>query len=239
MVELSKRLKVLRLQYALFLDHVDLSNKLTLADEVLSASGNFFDGEPMVLPMPTEFRDVPPDIPRIVLKDKQGRYRCNVCANRVDLIFIETGEPGAVLDDVWTDYFPICQKICEYVKSNLKTKIVRLGLVAGFFLKLKGSANRHLNTNYLQRSLFQNPYEIQFNILNKTTVSNFNVNRWVKFRPLRKEKDLEDDTAMSVEIDINTLPEEVRDFLPREVEGFYKAACDHIKKEDVKLIVME
>ena len=83
--------KVTTAQFVLFIDPLpDNSNKLDLAQKITQGTGNIFDGPPTILPIPN---DAPQEIPRIILKDNTNTLNCNVCINRIDLLFKENKDP--------------------------------------------------------------------------------------------------------------------------------------------------
>ncbi len=230
------RLKLLSLQTALFAKQINLRNSLSIAQGINSASGNIFDGSPTVLPIQ---QNTPPNVPLIILKSTNGKYACNVSQNRVDYRFSVQKDPPDDIRDIWENYYNTLRQITEYFCKKNPTPILRLGFVTQFFVKLSDSANKHIADKYLQPGIIEDTWDINVNFLNRFRIETNEVNRWMKIRPIRNRKNPEDDTAMIVEIDINTLQERQNDFSQEEIDIFYEDAYLHIINQDIKIIILE
>ena len=230
------RLKLLSLQMALFARQVDLRNSLSIAQGINSASGNAFDGSPTVLPLQER---TPPNVPLIILKSVDEKYSCNVSRVRIDFRFSVQKDPPADIRDVWEKYYDTARQIAEYFCRKNPTSILRLGFVAQFFVKLSTSANYHIIAKYLHPGIAEDTWDINVNFLNRFRMETREVNRWMKIRPIRNRKNPDDDTAMIVEIDINTLQEHQTEFSQQEIDTFYEDAYLHIINQDINKIILE
>ena len=222
----ERRLRISSMQAAIFCSELLISNKEEFIYHVVQETNDFLKGEPTILPIPD---DAPPEIPRIILKSKTYPYSCNFCKNRFDFFYKGQGKPDKTLEEVFPGFQKILDRLTTYVKTSLNIKVMRLGFISNFVIGLKESGNKYLLREYLHPNIFLNPYEIQINVLHKFELESFKVNLWIKLKPLRMKNNVKDDRRILVEIDINTLSEEMYDFSPDQIKRFIVFAHDHIR----------
>ena len=228
-------LSVVSIQGAFFVKELDLANPLGLAQGLNSACGNLFDGAPAVLPVP---KNVPPNVPVIVLKTKSEQQHLNVTHERLDYRQFWRGGRPAILPSVWSACDVILGQIAEYLTVKQPTTVWRLGFVTQFFVKLDYSANRHLANAYLRAGAFEGATDLQLNALHRTSVADIAANRWIRLKPVRNKENPDDDSAMIAEIDINTPADQPGDFSQEEIEDFFTGAYDHLCQHAVAQIVL-
>jgi hypothetical protein len=226
----------LAIQSAVFVHGLVFSDPLALAQAVQRAVGGVFDGQPAVLPVPP---NAPGNVPRILLKDRLERYQCKVSAGRFDLAFDGSKRRETPIGIVWDEYSGIIRQLAEYLKKKNPTRVWRLGLVVRLFKVLPRSASIHIRETYFKDDRFQNAYEIHVSVLDKECMGTFNINRWLRVRPLRKRDDPEDDRGLGVDVDINTLAEEKNDFTEEEITEFFEEAFQHVVLRDIRLLNSE
>ena len=73
---------VARMQVVLF-GQVVLGKKVQAAAELTNQLADLFDEEPILLPVPD---DAPVEIPRIILRSKDGRHSSNISLNRANFV---------------------------------------------------------------------------------------------------------------------------------------------------------
>jgi hypothetical protein len=224
------------IQSAVFVRRLDFSDPLSVAQGVRHAVGGVFNGQPGVFPVPP---NAPPNVPRIVLADRANRYQCKLSAERVDLSFNGGKGKPEPMGVLWDTYCGILRQLAEYFKKKKPTTVWRLGLVMHLFRVLPGSAGKHIQETYLKGDRFLDAYEVQLNVLNREQMEAFNINRWLRLRPMRKKDDPKDDRGLVVEIDINTPAEESNDFSEEEITGFFEEAYRHIAVKDMLLVDIE
>ena len=224
----ERRLLISSMQAAIFCSELLISNKEEFIYHVVQETNDFLKGEPTILPIPD---DAPPEIPRIILKSRTYPYSCNFCKNRFDFFYKEQRKLNKTSEEVFPDFRNILDRLTTYVKTSLDIKVTRLGFIPNFVIKLKESGNEYLLREYFHPNLFLNPHEIQINVLHKIELESFKVNRWIKLKPLRMRNNIKDDRRILVEIDINTLSEEMYDFSPDQIKRFIALAYDHIRDE--------
>ena len=64
---MNMKINDLSIQTAFFTPGLIFSDKLSLSAQLIKESGNIFDGDPIMLPIPPE---APPEFPRMILKSK-------------------------------------------------------------------------------------------------------------------------------------------------------------------------
>lgn len=207
-----------RLQTGLFLSTLDHSDKLRLAQNVIVASQELLAGEPVVLPIP---EDSPPELPRLILKSKDERYSFALTGNRADFVFSETDSvPSLAFDTVFPEYLDTLLSITTVLKQKHKASIVRIGFVARFFSVLETSSNRFIRENFLNPNRLIIGYETNVSILDRRTMADFEINSWFRLNSLRKRDEPQDDRALRVIFDINTVPERTYNFDVSQVRTF-------------------
>jgi len=228
-------LKVVSLQGAFFLKKLDLENPLGVAQGLNSACGNLFDGPPAVLPVP---KDVPPQVPVVVLKTKDEKQHLNITHERLDYRQVFRGGRPVTLPAVWSAYDVILGQVAEYLTVKQPTTVWRLGFVGQFFVKLNESANQHLAKAYLREGAFEGASDLQLSALHRTSVGDIGANRWIRLKPVRNKQNQSDDTAMIAEIDINTPPDPAGHLSQEEIEDFFAGTYDHLCRHAVAHIVL-
>jgi len=222
----ERRLLISSMQAAIFCSELLISNKEEFIYHVVQETNDFLKGEPTILPIPD---DAPQEIPRIILKSRTYPYSCNFCKNRFDFFYKEQGKPNKTSEEVFPDFRNVLNRLTTYVKTSLNIKVKHLGFIPNFVIELKESGNEYLLREYLHPNIFPNPYEIQINVLHKIELELFKVNRWIKLKPLRMRNNTKDERRILVEIDINTLSEEIHDFSPDQIKRFITLAYGHIR----------
>lgn len=204
-------IKLRSFQAALFSSMISFDNKIEYASKLISASIGIFDGEPAILPIPI---NAPPEIPRVVAKSKDEKFVCNTSANRVDLFFNPKKETETELNSVKNDFFILLKQIINFLNETYGFKIYRLGLVANLMLPLQESSNIFVAKKYIKdASLISDTFETQLHFLNKINLLNrYKANRWLRIVTARDIQNIENDKFLSVNIDINTLPDVNYDF---------------------------
>ena len=210
-------------QVAFFCNNISFGNKLDYASKIIKATDEVFDGEPAILPIPV---NAPPEIPRIVVRSKDKKFICNTSVNRVDLIFNPKNDTERDLSSIQNNYFDVLIQIINYLNEEYRVKIFRMGIVANIIIELEESSNSFIVKKYLKdNSLISNTYITQLHFLNKIKLLNrYEANRWLRLITLRKLDDTENDKALNITIDTNTLQDENHDFDRELVTMIFKDA---------------
>lgn len=222
--------KIKTIQVAIF-SQIDLSDKLQLAQGVKGALPKILDGEPLIVPLPT---DAPAEIPRIILKSADEKYNCNVSQGRLDFIFDEKGTPILTPKDLKKEFFPFVEILAKALIDQKRIQRTnRLGLVVNFFAKLPKSATRFIEKKLLKEIPSGSPYEARVHLLYHEEIKAYEINKWIRLNPLRKAKQPSDDAALAFIVDINTLSERADkySFTLNDIKDFYKEAIKIMEKD--------
>jgi len=228
-MELDLRLQ--RLRTALFLRSIDMSRKLGLAQDVISAAANLLDADPVLLPIPD---DAPPEFPRVIFKNEDGNVSFSLSLNRADFS-IQYKADGSVFSDqgVFEQYVSSLMSVILPIVESHKASFKRIGLIFDLLSGLQKSSNILIKDVFLQGDYFDDAYRIELSTLHRLQLVNFEVNRWLRVKSLRSKSDPADDFTMQVLLDMNTVPEEIYDIGIAEIEEFcleaYQLASESVR----------
>lgn len=193
-------------QVVAYASALDFSDKLSIAQKLRDIKAVDFGGEPTIFPLP---EDAPPEIPRIILKSRDGKYALNLYLNRVDLVyqgkkidFDGTPESLKTVNDSLVKCF---LEVTSLLSREFSAKFNRAAMVVRHIAKLDESSKKLL-AHTLLRADGDTPYEVRMAYLFKESMGEFKVNRWFRVETLRSKKDPKDDEALAILFDINTLP---------------------------------
>lgn len=197
--------KIKQIQFAIFPKNFDIENKLKIANDIKVKSEDVFNGEPFILPLPS---DAPPEIPRVTLQSKDGNYVCNISPLRIDFIF-KRPEEDKEYSDVKEKYLRIAKTISTYFSDDLKLSIGRIGFVTTFAINIKESPVEFLKKNTLEKSYYFSQSKKLKNITlafsEYDTIGKWDVARVLKLDTLANSGNLEEIKKIQLQYDINTL----------------------------------
>jgi len=196
-----------RLQMALFLLTIDLSDKLKSASSITARASGWFDGDPTILPIPS---DAAPEIPRLILKNRDDSLLTTISPARIDLISSKV-TPWNEREKALSDYLRPLEGLVSSVKEDLRGAISRIGWVATHLIELESSANRLFLDTWTKHPAFVDLYEGQLRWLNRGEYAGLEVNRVVQIVTSRMTDDPSRDNLLRITIDINTVPEKPLD----------------------------
>jgi len=211
--------KLQSFQAAFFSNGFPLENKLDFATKLVAAIKHF-DGEPALLPIPS---DAPTEIPRIILKSKDTKFICNVSLQRVDLFFNPKTEQEQDFSNLMKSIEGVLKKTVSFFETS-KIKINRAGVSVNLIKDLEEGSNNYLCKKYLKTGLIADSSELELHILNKFDLKKFKINRWIRIKTLREKSVPENDKLLSINIDINSLQEIAYDFIAEDFDIFLDAA---------------
>ena len=206
---------------------IDIRDPLEVGHQVRSATGDLLDGEPLVLPLPS---DAPSEIPRIVLKSKDERYSCNVSGVRLDLFYREKN-PTRKWIDLRDEYLQYLLGISHTLVETLRATITRLGSIAEFVVPINTSPSLILRRAYLKEGILPGDREIQLGVLHRQSWETIEINRWVRLTGKEGE------SALRVVVDINTIPEKKYDFDVDGIGSFYNRASSFFIVDLEKIVL--
>jgi len=198
------------LQLVLFSSGIVIEDKLKTANTLNEALSGIFDGDPLIFPLPN---DVPPEIPRILLKSKDEKHKLQIAPQRIDFIFQYKKEEEATPFPI-PSLFEKFVKIFQYFKETVHTQFMRTAMVANWTIELeKFPGAECLLSKYIQKETpLKSPYALELHCLTKETIADLKVNKWVRIKSAPKKIGPEQDKFIGFVIDINTFPEEIYKF---------------------------
>jgi hypothetical protein len=218
------------IQGVLFIENFAFRNKLSIASKINEALNNLFDGDPIMLDLPPM---APLEIPRIQLKDHNSVYSLNFSPIRVDFYYNEPGKPEKTLDLLRDVYLKYLFSIAELIKAEYHLPIPRIAMVLKTLSEMETESSLFIQGKFLGgKPFFRGASQLEIHALEKTTMKDYNVNRWFRIRtggiagvglPVNEK-------ALSVEIDINTIPETNLDFDIEKIKEFYKDSLDFARQ---------
>lgn len=203
--------KVKQIQFAVFLKNFNLSDKIKLATDLKIKTGNVFDGEPTILPLPI---DAPIEIPRIILQSRDGKYTCNVSLQRADLFF-NLGAEGE--SDITTNIArakEIAIQIATYFNTDISVSIGRIGFVTTFVATATEVANLFIKEKLLTNSKLvsrENLRTISVVVNDQDTISGYDISRIIQIGSLQKP-DRSASNDILILCDSNTVVEKFQDY---------------------------
>lgn len=209
---------VRRILVVLFGD-IALSDRIGVAQNLNKATKNLFSGEQTILPIPD---DAPPEIPRIILGSKDKIFSCHVSPKRLEFSLRQKKGENKKLGEVQDDFLSQLANIAGAVKTELRVKVERVGIVVNSAMFLKESSVDFLMEKFLKQGTIMDPHELNLNFLHKFALGEFKVNRWHRFRCLSPggKETLEEANALLIETDMNTLSEIKYDFSTGQIPVF-------------------
>lgn len=232
----------LSLQLVLFYPALDLKDKITLTQALRSLKSINFNGEPTVLPLPN---DVPAEIPRIILRSKDQKYEMNVALNRTDILYInkdedDEGLPTQKIAEIKDTLIKASQEVHDILIKGYSGSINRSAVITQQVIKLDSGSKTFLESKLLKPTETQ-PFEIKLAYLYKETLkdSYFDINKWVRVDTLRNIKKPQDDSALRLTHDINTLSEKNYDFNDGKLSSFFEKATDLVENEVADFVKAE
>ncbi len=185
-----------------------------------------FDGDPIVLPS----QGLPRDVPRVILQDKSGAWRCEVASARINLFWRKPNEDGPVLSP--RSFYAGAARMLNQYTEFLHARAGRLAAVLNRYAA-HPSPGIFLATHFCQERWLSGPldrpesFELHAHKRLKLAGS-FNVNSWIRNKSGAVAREKSPEPIVLVEQDLNTLSEEAeeRAFTPSEIEGFFAAVVD-------------
>ncbi|WP_114326865.1 hypothetical protein [Candidatus Colwellia aromaticivorans] len=137
--------KILNLQFAFFLRDIVERPDLEFG-ELNSRMLNAFDAMPQMIPTP---RELPPEVPVMILKSSNGMYNCNISRSRIDFTLVRIDENKSN-SDILKDFNAKLSGLIKYILE--KQEVVRFGMIARYFHK-DNTAVRTLRNKYFTNSV--------------------------------------------------------------------------------------
>ncbi len=221
-------IKLDNLQLVLYSPGIVIADKLKTANMLKEVLPDVLDGEPLILPLPN---DAPPEIPRMLLKSKDEKYKLQVAVQRMDFIFHYKKEDEKTLFPV-PGFFEKVSKLLKYFRESVHTQFARIGVVTNWTIELeKSSATEYLFSKYIQEGTpLRNSYKLELHCLTKETIADLKANKWTRIKSALKVDEPEQDRFITLHVDINTLADEKYEFDQKLLQEFLNETSMVIKR---------
>jgi len=221
--------KILSFLSVLFTRQFELPDSSQITNDML-VKFPIFDANPVFQNIPEIF---PPEIPRIILLNQKKNVILELAKAQINLRQIYS--PPVDPDTCFPEFLKLLLRINSYLAEFSNVKFIRTGFVVQLFYEMGKSVNQHLTNYFLgdKKPFGDKPIsELHINALHKLSLKDgMQINRWLRFRPLRSAPPKQLDWALMVEIDINTLQEESYDKDLNFISSFFQNAFDHTKND--------
>ncbi|MCX6806859.1 MAG: hypothetical protein NT135_01920 [Candidatus Berkelbacteria bacterium] len=197
-------------------------DKYSLIDEIKKKISDIFDAEPVVLPFPP---DTPQNIPRIILKNKNETYSCNISINRVDIFQSLFPIHVKNLDNALKDQKTTVIKIFNFFKNKDLT-INRIGFVVSGMLKINdNSSAEYLTKEFIKTGKLDIPRELSIVYNKRLKIKDNDYNHRIVMRGGL-------DKQLFLQIDINTIPEmmAIKDLKIEDIKEILDYSTERITK---------
>ncbi len=180
------------IQTALFIKEFDNNADIYNFPKDIKSYSNVFDGDPFFTNVPS---GAPKDIPRLILKSRDGRYGCNISFNRVDLF------QNKLKEDVSLEKQKEAIKSIFNFLENKKITINRVGFIGNFLTIIEGQTSAdYINSKFIKEKALENPRELIINYSKRTKQKDIDFNIFLRLLG-NNEKNL------NLQIDVNTIQE--------------------------------
>jgi len=199
--------------------NIGLSDRIGVAQSLNKGAKKLFSGEQTILPIPD---DAPPEIPRIILGDREKVFRCQVSPTRVEFSLSPKKGENKEIKELQGDFLNQLANIARVVKNELGVKVERLGVVVNSATFPEEPSIDFLIKRFLKQGMVVDPREVNLNFLHKFVLGGFEVNRWQRFSCVspKDESTLERAKGLYIETDVNTMPEIKYDFTVEQIPAF-------------------
>lgn len=209
---------------SVFYASLNLQNKLELASILHNETKIVFDGEPIILPLPD---DAPSEIPRIILTSKDNEHKCHISKERVEFIYSNEANPDREVSELREQFLVTLGDIAKVVKSSWKVEVYRLGFVINSVGNYEAPVEI-IKTKFIREGVLNHPRRLEVFVLDRMTWDNLKINRAYRVYTLIKREGKEERKLLSVNFDINTIPEEKYSFDTESIVAFYDKAILNI-----------
>jgi len=189
--------KIINLQFAFFLRDIVDRPDIEFGD-LNSRLLNIFDAMPQMIPTP---RELPPEVPVIILKSSNGAYSCNISRSRIDFNLSRINEEKSNADLV-KDFNVKISALIKYILE--KQEIIRFGMVARYFHK-DNMAIRTLRGKYFT-SLVDGAEELSLRYNKQSDYCGYKINDVIEISAVDAVNNGMQEKGILVQRDINNVP---------------------------------
>lgn len=206
----------------LFFGELYTDNSLKVASKIQEEIA-MFDGEPYVLPV----KDAPPEIPRIILQNKDKSIKLEISFQRANLII--TGD----IENKFETANGILATLVELIYNDFNWKLKRLGRYATEKVKFSEPAIQFLKDNYLKQEKFEDAEQLNLHWLQKENFIDQNVNLWTKINtPEGTER-----KEFRVTVDLNLVEDDNRELGKEFSDKFFQKSIQKIRDQFESILI--
>ncbi len=185
--------------------------------------GSKFDGTPLSIPLPDT---APPEIPSIVLTNKDSSLKMDVSRSRINVSWNRTSS------EVNPDVLSVIDEMNDILRNIIKDQRAsagRLAFILNRFAPLEDTAKMlaaHFCKEEWLTNVLKQPENFELHVHERHALGTgqFNINSWFRVRTGRLVADSK--SAVLVRQDINTIAEELESqhFEPDQIQAFFHEA---------------
>lgn len=216
--------RVCKLQIALFLSTLDLTDRLAVAMAIRESSGGLLNGEPLILPLPG---DAPAGIPRLRIGDTDGKWTYQITLNRIDCSYEPSRLEG--LEDSVNAHFGLSVSVWRRLQEEFAAASHRVGFVSQLETRTE-DAPSVVRETFLRTGCFGDAHRLEVHALHKMETGDYSVNRWVRLRAVPPSSESDGEGRIGMEVDINTLPDAPQDLSAEALRDFLENALDLLRE---------
>lgn len=190
--------KLVGLQFAFFLKDVVARPDVefsSLNSEML----NIFDAIPQIIPVP---RELPPEVPVVILTSEKGEYVCNISRSRLDF-HLQRVDGNKSNSEILKDFNAKVSGLVKYVVA--KQDVVRFGMVAKYFYQ-DSSPVRVLQKKFFT-SWVEGVEELALRYNRKSSAFGMEINDILEISVVEATAEGKTEKGVFVQRDINNSPE--------------------------------
>jgi hypothetical protein len=226
-----EQFSVTRLLGVLFTPDLTIGNYIKMLNTIISLTGEKFDGQPTILPIP---QDAPPDIPRLQLSSKDKNWGLNISLTRTDLLHVSDPFKDDEIDKI-RGFTTLCSNFFSQYQESINLRVQRLAFVTDRVLR-QNSPSDYIVEKFCRPELkqegspFNNTKSFELHSLKKYQWEGFNVNSWVRIKSAVGEPGKF--PVVLLLNDINTSPKEEdpsKQFTSDDTKRFFGNITNHIK----------
>ena len=228
MLKYQDFLATYKLQATVFTPNFTFSTSEVLK-KLMNIEPSIFDGDPLVLPLPP---DAPKEISRIILENKDKKYRLEVSPIRINFFRNQIDENDEIIP---TDIITLATSFLTELLDIFGTQCGRIAAVLERN-SIKDDAAKEIASHFCKDNFIEKPFdrpsEFEIHSLRKYPfLEKFEVNSWVRIRSGRiRPKNGILRSVINVHQDINTIAEATEDYSKEDIMLFYESIYDEFDK---------
>jgi hypothetical protein len=199
------------------------SNLLKTANTINENMG-VFDGQPLVLPIDTS--DAPPQVPRIILKNKDESVRLEISLEKAVLVISKDIEGKFKISN------ELIGCLIHIIYDEFEWEVNRLAKVSKYKLILENNSIEYIQEKYLKDNVIKKPGQLNLHWLKKILYNEDKLNHWVKINTLEGYENKE----FKLTVDINMIQDNDRIVDDELAISFFKDIDERIEESFIEVV---